>query len=50
VVNRYPVKNPSRSNETECFSQLVEGRDDTLLVKHMTVVGGEGSRKGATPA
>ena len=45
VVNRYPVKNPRRENRTECFSKLVEGRNDTLLVKHVTVIGNEGCPK-----
>ena len=42
VVNRYPVKNPSKGNNTECFSKLVEGDKSSVLVKHISVVGETG--------
>eukprot|EP00947_MAST-08B_sp_MAST-8B-sp1_P002479 g2479.t1 len=38
VVNRYPVVNAT-TKETHRFSKLVEGRADTLLVEHMSVIG-----------
>ena len=36
VVNRYPVQ---RDNATECFSDLIEGSPDTLVVKHVSCIG-----------
>ena len=41
VVNRYPVKNPTRANRTDCFSDLVEGDNHSLVIQHITIIGGE---------